>query len=61
MGQYHKNNSNDEGGINPTITGSDRCKVNQSNYYMPSCTYYAIADISPDGKGTYWKDYLKNK
>lgn len=61
MGQYHKDNSSGAGGTNPTIIGSDRCKVNQSNYYSLSCTYYAIADISPDGKGTYWKDYLKNK
>ena len=61
MGQSHANNTASAGGTNPTIMGSERCRVNQSNYYSLSCAYYAVSDISPDGDGTYWKDFLKDK
>ena len=61
MGQSHKNNSTSSGGTNPTFIGNNYCRKSQAYQNSLSCTYYAVSDISPDGDGTYWKDFLKDK
>ena len=63
MGQEHINNKvvNGRLNFNGVNIGPDFCKTSGGNVYNTTCAYYAIADVNPQGNGTYWKDFLKGK
>lgn len=59
MGEDHPNNAYGQSlGANFAYKFSDKPCTNSSGL---TCAYYAIKDISPKGKGTYWKDYINKK
>lgn len=60
MGQVHKNSKED--GYNYYYTGKNYCNKNGTSMASnAACAYYAVADVSPDGHGTYWKDFLNGR
>lgn len=61
-GQHHPdNNYNSNWSIGGTVKSSrENCKAGAINYSL-GCTYYAINDKSPIGKGSYWNDFIKKK
>ena len=64
MGQEHAHNKVVNGTLanNGVNIGKNFCSKNVSSQNAGSaCAYYAIADVSPDGHGTYWKDFLNGK
>lgn len=59
MGEDHQNNAyGNSTGANFAYKFSDKPCPNSFGW---TCAYYAIKDISPNGKGTYWKDYINKK
>lgn len=61
-GADHESN-NYEASIYSGGTKKADSKYCNGNYDSGSlaCTYYAIMDISPEGKGTYWNNFIKKK
>ena len=64
MGQQHAHNKIINGTLatNGVNIGSNYCSSKTSSRESASaCAYYAISDVNPEGKGTYWKDFLRGK
>ena len=60
-GQPHNDNNYDSGWANWAGTYSVEDGVDHCTSERITCAYYAIHDISPNGNGTYWKDFIGKK
>lgn len=59
MGEDHPNNAyGNSASSNFAYKFSNKPCPNSNGW---TCAYYAIKDINPNGKGTYWKDYINKK
>lgn len=62
-GQHHPDNNYDPGAwsVGGTVkASSENCTGSAVNNSL-GCTYFAINDKSPLGKGSYWNDFIKKK
>lgn len=61
-GQHHPDNNYNGGwSMGGTVKSSiENCKAGAIKNSL-GCTYYAINDKSPIGKGAYWNDFIKKK
>lgn len=61
-GMEHKDNNYGNQGTGGTFKASaTTCRKGQQWTNSPTCAFYAINDQAPNGKGTYWKDFIGKK
>lgn len=58
MGMEDANNSQSTSCGGNCFLDNSYCGSEKNNY---SCAYWAVIDKAPNGKGRYWKDYIKNR